>query len=85
MREAEAGKDEIARKEHAMDLFPARLRHLRERRRMNRKALGELCGLSKNIIGQYEAGEKKPSVETLLQLAEIFGVTVDYLLGRRQP
>ena len=31
--------------------FPIRLRLLRERQRMNRKALGECCGLSKNMIG----------------------------------
>lgn len=62
--------------------FPKRLQRLRERRRISRKALGELCGLSKNIIGQYERGEKVPTVENLVQLADYFEVTVDYLLGR---
>ena len=42
--------------------FPGRLRRLRERRRMNRKAMGECCGLSKNIIGMYERGEKEPTL-----------------------
>lgn len=37
--------------------FPIRLRLLRERQRMNRKALGECCGLSKNMIGMYENGK----------------------------
>lgn len=55
---------------------------MRERRRISRKALGELCGLSKNIIGQYERGEKVPTVDNLIQLADYFEVTVDYLLGR---
>ena len=52
--------------------FPQRLQKLRERRRMSRKALGELCGLSKNIIGQYERGEKEPAVGTLIELADYF-------------
>ena len=65
------------------ETFSRRLRRLRERRGMSRKALGELCGLSKNIIGQYERGEKEPSVRTLIALAEHLDVSVDHLLGRK--
>lgn len=63
--------------------FPRRLRRLRERRRMNRKALGEFCGLSKNMIGMYESGEKEPSIRTLVKIADFFEVSTDYLLGRQ--
>lgn len=63
--------------------FPGRLRRLRERRRMNRKAVGECCGLSKNIIGMYEQGEKEPSLKTLIKIADFFEVSTDYLLGRK--
>lgn len=63
--------------------FPHRLQKLRERRRMSRKALGELCGLSKDMVGQYERGEREPSVGTLIELADYFEVPVDYLLGRQ--
>ena len=63
--------------------FPERLRRLRERRRMNRKAMGECCGLSKNIIGMYERGEKEPSLKTLIIIADFFEVSTDYLLGRK--
>ena len=63
--------------------FPGRLRRLRERRRMNRKAMGECCGLSKNIIGMYERGEKEPSLKTLITIADFFEVSTDYLLGRK--
>ena len=38
---------------------------------LTQKALGERCGLSKNIIGQYEKGEKIPSLVTLIELADI--------------
>lgn len=50
---------------------------------MNRKALGELCGRSKNLIGQYEAGLKNPSVDTLLELSDCLDVSVDVLLGKK--
>lgn len=65
-----------------MDDFGPRLKALREARGMNRKALGELCGRSKNLIGQYEAGQKHPSMGTLLELSDCLDVSVDVLLGK---
>ena len=65
------------------DSFSYRLRQLREKNHLTQKALGERCGLSKNIIGQYEKGEKMPSLVTLIELADIFDVSVDYLVGRK--
>lgn len=64
--------------------LPVRLKRLREQRRMNRKALGECCGLSKNIIGKYERGEREPSASSLVAIADFFGVSTDYLLGREK-
>ena len=66
------------------DDFPQRLHFLRERKQLSRRALAELCGLSKNMISMYERGEKIPSVEVLIILADFFGVTTDYLLGRKK-
>lgn len=63
--------------------FSGRLRRLRERRRIDQKTLGECCGLSKNIIGMYEQGEKEPSLKTLIKIADFFEVSTDYLLGRK--
>ena len=64
------------------DLFPVRMRKLRETRRINAKVLGELCGLSKNMIGRYEKGENIPSAKSLMAMASFFDVSIDYLLGR---
>lgn len=64
--------------------FPKRLQALREKRRLSRRTLAELCGLSGNMIGMYERGEKDPSVGALVHLADYFGVSVDYLLGREK-
>lgn len=49
---------------------------------MSRRTLSELCGLSKNMIAVYERGEADPSAATLCLLADHFGVSTDYLLGR---
>lgn len=63
------------------NLFGKRLRQLRDRQRMNQKALGELIGLSKNMIARYERGEHIPDIQTAMQLAAFFGVSMDYLCG----
>ena len=63
--------------------FPQRLQTLREKRRLSRRTLAELCGLSKNMTSLYERVEKAPSVDALINLADFFGVSTDYLLGRK--
>lgn len=64
--------------------FPERLQKLREQRRISRRTLSELCGLSKNTIARYERGERRPGIEEAARLADFFGVTLDDLcLGRK--
>lgn len=67
----------------AADTFPARLKSLRETQQLDRKTLAELCGLSKNMIGQYERGEREPTIKTLTVIADYFDVSLDYLTGRK--
>ena len=64
--------------------FPRRLQKLRERRRISRRVLSELCGLSKNMIAIYERGEMEPTASAVIQIAAYFGVSTDYLLGRAE-
>ena len=51
---------------------------------MSRKALGELCGLSKDIIRKYEQGEREPTATSLIAIADYFEVSIDYLVGRKK-
>ena len=65
-----------------MEQFSARLRELREQKRMSRRVLAELCGLSKNMVSRYERGERVPNIDEAARVADFFGVTIDYLCGR---
>ncbi len=65
-----------------MTEFRQRLQMLREKRRISRKVLSELCGLSSDAVRRYERGEAEPNLRSLVALAEFFGVSVDYLIGR---
>lgn len=63
--------------------FPTRLQKLRERKGMNRKALSECCGLSKNVVARYERGERIPDIYDATKIADFFEVSLDYLCGRK--
>lgn len=49
---------------------------------MNQKALADVLHVSVGTISNYEKGVHFPDVEKLMNLADFFGVTADYLLGR---
>jgi transcriptional regulator with XRE-family HTH domain len=62
--------------------FRHRLQTLREKKRISRKVLSELCGLNPDAVRRYERGEAEPTLHSLVAIAEYFEVTVDYLVGR---
>jgi len=62
--------------------FRERLQWLREKKRVSRKALSEVCGLHSDAVRRYERGEAEPTLHALVAIAEYLEVTVDYLIGR---
>lgn len=58
------------------------LRYLRKNRNLSMKALGDIFGLAESTISLYETGKREPDNTTMLKIADYFGVSVDYLLGR---
>jgi len=63
-------------------LFAERLKELREENNMTQEQLGKLLNVTKQAISSYEKGENEPSLDTLVKIAEIFNVSLDYLFGR---
>ncbi|MDA7028652.1 helix-turn-helix transcriptional regulator [Bacillus sp. CLL-7-23] len=59
-----------------------RLRELRESRKLTQDKLAEVLGISRGTYAHYEINKRKPDYDTLIQIAEFFEVTVDYLLGK---
>ena len=62
--------------------FSEVLRELRKEKKVSQRELGELLGISDRNIRFYESGEHRPDFEGLLLLADYFGVSLDYLVGR---
>lgn len=61
-----------------------RLRELRKQHGLTTTALANIVGCSNPTITHYEKGDRKPDPEMLKKLADYFGVSVDYLLGRNE-
>ena len=59
------------------------LKEIRTRRNMTQRAVADYIGCSSVVYSRYERGTRQPSIEMLLKLADLFGVTVDFLLGRQ--
>ena len=60
----------------------SRLRELRENKKLTQAELGKLLNVTKVSICCYEKNVRVPSVETLEDLSNIFGVSTDYFLGK---
>lgn len=58
------------------------LRKLRKQANLTMKQLGKIIGAAESTISLYEKGSREPDNATLKKLADYFGVSVDYLLGR---
>jgi len=65
-----------------MATFPERLKELRKRHKISQKALGEAVSGSEGGIQKYELGVNKPTMDVLVNIADYFDVSVDYLIGR---
>ena len=59
-----------------------RIRDLREDRDLRQSDLAEATGIDQRTISNYETGKTAPDSYALIKLADFFGVSIDYLLGR---
>jgi transcriptional regulator with XRE-family HTH domain len=59
----------------------SRIKELREGRGWSQRALSQELGISKSMVAKYEGGVHTPTVNLLVRLASLFGVTLDSLMG----
>lgn len=60
------------------------LRLLREEAGLSQQKLADMLSISQQAIFKYEKTANEPDIFTLIKLAEIFDVTVDYLIGNSE-
>lgn len=63
-------------------MLTERLKLLRKERRVYQRELAEYLGVSVRTYQFYESGHNEPNIKSLIALADFYGVTIDYLVGR---
>ncbi len=58
------------------------LRRIRELRKITQAEMGNRAGIAAASVSHFETGQRAPSLDTLVKLADALNVTVDALLGR---
>ena len=61
-----------------------RIRALREDRDLRQIDVAAATGIDQKTLSNYETGKTNPDSAAILKLADFFGVTADYLLGRTE-
>lgn len=74
--------DEIVRAvKLTMENFPLKLRELRTAKRMSQAEVGDVLGVTRSAVQQWERGKNTPSLANLSELARFFDVTLADLMG----
>ena len=68
-----------------MSAFSDTLSSLRRGRGMTQAELASRLGISKSAVSMYERGKREPELELLQAMADLFGVSVNAMLGRQDP
>lgn len=63
--------------------FPTRLKSLRQEKDILQQDLADHLKVSKSTVSGWEVGRNQPNYDILIELSIYFGVSVDYLIGRR--
>ena len=59
-----------------------RLKELRKRKRYTQVFVQMQTGIEQSLLSKFENGERIPTTDVLVRLAEFYNVSIDYLLCR---
>lgn len=63
-------------------MYFQRLRDLREDKDLTQTAVANILGIKQTVYSRYERGFQNIPIEHLLTLADFYGTSTDYILGR---
>ena len=67
-----------------MKKYKNRIRDLREDRDLRQTDVSKATGIDQKTLSNYETGKTSPDSYALIRLADFFGVSIDYLVGRTE-
>jgi len=66
-----------------MEILSADLLDLRKQRSLSRQMVADAIHISVRTYQRYENNEREPTAPVLVALADFYGVSIDYLTGRK--
>ena len=63
-------------------MFTDRLREIMQTNNITAYRIAKVTGISQGLMAEYHRGDKIPTVNNLIKIADYLGCSVDYLLGR---
>ena len=63
-------------------ILSERLRECRKAKGYTQGQVAIYCGITEKAYQNYELMTRKPQIEILIKIADLFDVTIDYLVGR---
>ena len=67
-----------------MEKLYERIKFLRKEKNWKQTEAAELLEISITSYCRYERGEREPTASVLIQIADFYGVSIDYLVGRTE-
>lgn len=64
-----------------MEIFAERMKAMRQEKHLTQKEVANALNISFSAYCRYEYGEREPMAPTIAAMAQLFGVSADYLLG----
>ena len=64
------------------EIFCQNLKKLRKTHGWNAQTFAKEFGTGKSTVSRWESGERFPSMDTIWKIADLFGISIDQLVGR---
>lgn len=64
-----------------IDMFPQRLKYARKKAKYTMTRAAKKLGILQPTISRYETGKSIPAVDRVAAMAELYGVSMDWLCG----
>lgn len=58
------------------------LKEQRKKKNKTQTEVAKVLNVSQRVYSNYEKGEREPSIDTLINMADYFGIPIDLLVGR---
>src|SRR5574344_3164187 len=84
----ETAQEEPPVNKHSPYHFGEKLREVREKKKLTLKAVATKAGVSESLVSQIERNHVSPAIDTLLSLAEVLDINLEYLFeeyNRKRP